>query len=73
MSLPSDLFAALGALAARPALALLAILAGSLSFALGCAGSGPALRDLDQEPGAFRAWFEREQSHPRAVLLLSPV
>ena len=65
MSLPS-LFADI---AARPALVLLAALAG----ALGCAGSGPALRDLDAEPGAFRAWFEQQQSHPRVVLLLSPV
>jgi hypothetical protein len=73
MSLPSDLFAALATIAARPALALLALLAGALGFSLGCAGSGPALRDIDREPGALRAWFEREQSHPRAVLLLSPV
>jgi hypothetical protein len=69
MSLPSKLLAAL---APRPALALLATLACAWAGALGCAGSGPAMRDLDQEPGALRAWFEREQSHPRAVLLLSP-
>jgi hypothetical protein len=65
MSLPS-IFAAV---ATRPALVLLA----ALACALGCAGSGPTLRDLDSEPGALRDWFEQQQSHPRAVLLLSPV
>lgn len=48
------------------------LLAAIVAFALGCAGSGPTMRDLDREPGALRAWFEQQQSHPRAVLLLSP-
>ena len=69
MSLPSRLSIAD---TARAALALLAALVGALICALGCAGSGPTMRDLDQQPDALRAWFEREQSHPRAVLLLSP-
>jgi hypothetical protein len=68
MSLPSRLSTA----AARPALALLVAVAGALGCALGCAGSGPTMRDLDREPGALRAWFEQQQAHPRAVLLLSP-
>ena len=69
MSLPSRRSTAA---AARPALALLATLTCMLAGALGCAGSGPSMRDLDREPGAFRAWFEQQQSHPRVVLLLSP-
>ena len=64
MSLPS-FFAGI---VVRSALALVAV-----ASALGCAGSGPTMRDLDAEPGALRAWFEQQQSHPRAVLLLSPV
>lgn len=56
-----------------------AILLSPLLLLVACATPGApsapavALRDIEDGTGGLAAWFDREQEHPRAIFLLSPV
>jgi hypothetical protein len=46
----------------------------TLTVVAGCAGPAAVeMADVGATGDAQRAWFEAQASHPRAILLLSPV